>query len=219
MSIEEKSIDFNFSARYFDNGLEIEKTKAIWFVFHGYGQLAFYFIRKFESLKNAGIRVIAPEGLSKFYLDEKTQRVGANWMTKDDRIRDIKNYQTYFKNVYQEVLSKYKEKNWPITLLGFSQGGATVGRCAALDGIQYNRLILWAGLFPFDMDSETGRATFKDKIIEFVYGTEDPYLNDSRFAEMEKLSKMFGVSPRVTTFKGGHIIDNKTLQKFISPTL
>ena len=36
---------------------------------HGYGQLAEYFIRKFNVLEEQNICVIAPEGFSRFYLE------------------------------------------------------------------------------------------------------------------------------------------------------
>jgi hypothetical protein len=51
----------------------------VWFVCHGYGQLAAYFIRHFAFLtENAPATVvIAPEGLSRFHLSGNGGRVGA----------------------------------------------------------------------------------------------------------------------------------------------
>ncbi|MCZ8216519.1 MAG: phospholipase, partial [Cyclobacteriaceae bacterium] len=82
------TISFQFKARYQTLGKLDANTRKVWFVLHGYGQLAEYFLRKFKSLEAQEIFVIAPEGLSRFYMEDVTrrsqggsQRVGATWMT------------------------------------------------------------------------------------------------------------------------------------------
>jgi hypothetical protein len=44
-----------------------------------------------------------------------------------------------------------------------------------------------------------------------VYGDKDPFLNDSRFAEMKMLSEKLGVTPKQLVFEGGHTIEAKLL--------
>ncbi|HNC31872.1 MAG TPA: radical SAM protein, partial [Cyclobacteriaceae bacterium] len=68
--MQELSISFNYHGRYFKLGEINSDTRAVWFVLHGYGQLAQYFLRKFKSLEAHGICVIAPEGLSHYYLED-----------------------------------------------------------------------------------------------------------------------------------------------------
>lgn len=46
----EQEISFKFSARYYTLGELTANTKSIWFVIHGYGQLAKYFLPKFSGL-------------------------------------------------------------------------------------------------------------------------------------------------------------------------
>ena len=72
------------TATYYSSG-NIKTAKTIWFVLHGYGMLAEYFIKKFDSIVNNDNCVIAPEGLSKFYTKGFYGRVGASWMTKENR--------------------------------------------------------------------------------------------------------------------------------------
>ena len=211
MTINENEVEFNYSARYFTNQIDFSEAKAIWYVFHGYGQLAFYFLRKFEILSKYKILVVAPEGLSRYYLNDTKGRVGATWMTKEDRERDILNYTRYFETVFRVTQSQLP--NWiPTTLLGFSQGAATVCRCASSPLIQFDRMILWAGLFPFDLDPVKGKSVFNDKQVDFVYGTQDPYLSDERFMELEKLSGQFEVTLNKYSFNGVHDIDNHMLE-------
>jgi hypothetical protein len=61
-------------------------AKNLLYVLHGYGHLAPYFIRKFNSLEDSFI--VAPEGMYRFYLYGSSGRVGACWMTKEERLDD-----------------------------------------------------------------------------------------------------------------------------------
>jgi hypothetical protein len=82
-------LNFQLKARYHKLGEVNASTKQIWWVLHGYGQLSQFFIQKFEVLAKQNICVIAPEGLSKFYLSGNSGRVGASWMTRENRQMDI----------------------------------------------------------------------------------------------------------------------------------
>ena len=211
-------LSFNFKARYQTLGTLQPDTKKVWFVIHGYGQLAEFFIRKFKSLEAKDIYVIAPEGLSRFYLEDVTkrsqggsQRVGATWMTRENRLMDIDNYLTYLNTLYQQVLGERKDLD--ITILGFSQGAATASRWVLDNKAQFNRLLLWAGMFPDDMDFERGHELLSNKEVQLVYGTQDPFLNDQRIVHMEGLTKKLNVPAKVMTFEGGHEIDEDTLSQ------
>ena len=218
--MKEHSITINFKARYFQLGEITSETKAIWFVLHGYGHLAKYFVKKFEPLVEQGICVVAPEGLSKFYLEDVNSRVksgnnrvGATWMTREDRLVDIENYIEYLNSVYNVVLLRTPSK--PVTLLGFSQGAATVSRWAIHNAVHYDNLILWSGVFPDDMDFEKGKSLFKNKSVKIVYGNKDPFLNDARLAEMKNLSDKLGITTAPIVFDGEHEIDKETLLKLV----
>jgi len=212
-------IDFSFKGRYYKTGNITAATKQVWFVLHGYAQLAQHFIRKFAVLEEHNICVIAPEGLSRFYLEPLSNRmqtgdsrVGATWMTKEDRQTDIDNYITYLNALYRQEIT---QTNIPVTVLGFSQGAATASRWVADGQVNLDRFILWAGILPPDMDFEAGREALRNKETYMVYGTEDPYLNDSRFTELDLLSNRLGIYPQRIVFKGQHEIHAPTLLRFI----
>ena len=216
--MEESDISFQFKARYFRLGEITSATRQIWFVLHGYGQLAQFFVKKFNALTGHNICVIAPEGLSRFYLEEiqaggrKNNRVGATWMTRENREMDIENYLTYLDNIYKKEIA---DKKIPVTVLGFSQGSATATRWALSGNIEFNRLILWSGIFPPDMNFESGHKILENKQTFLVYGKQDPFLNDSRFAEMKMLTEKLGVEVNQITFEGEHEIDVSTLNCFV----
>src|SRR5207245_4750618 len=64
------------TARYYSLGEPGPATRQLWYVCHGYGQLAGRFLRHFEPLDDGSRVIIAPEGLSRFYLRSEERRVG-----------------------------------------------------------------------------------------------------------------------------------------------
>jgi len=88
------------TARYFTIGEPDASLTELWFVCHGYGQLAGRFVRHFESIDAPHRMIVAPEALSRFYVEVagKTHadtHVGASWMTREDRLSDIEDYVEY----------------------------------------------------------------------------------------------------------------------------
>jgi predicted esterase len=216
----ELNTEFPFKARYFQTGKPDSSTKQVWFVLHGYGQLARYFIRNFEILTSHDICVIAPEGLSRFYLEDiekriasGNNRVGATWMTAEDRLTDISNYLNYLARVWE--VSTKEIRNLPATVLGFSQGAATASRWMLNEPGLFDRLILWSGIFPPDLDFGKGHQVLTTKRVTLVYGMKDAYLNEKRMEEMESLTARLGIKPTIVSFDGGHEIDQPTLLQFI----
>lgn len=212
--MNEHEVNFTFRARYFKLGEITPATKQIWFVLHGYGQLAPYFLKKFKALQQHDICVIAPEGLSRFYLEQleeggrKNNRVGATWMTRENRLMDIENYLLYLDTVYtQEV----KKTTLPVTVLGFSQGAATASRWVLNGKVEFKRLVLWAGIFPPDMDFDAGSKILRSKQVWMVYGNNDPFLSDDRFNEMRALTQKLNTGVKEVVFNGKHDIDEGIL--------
>ncbi|ELR70399.1 hypothetical protein C900_03753 [Fulvivirga imtechensis AK7] len=210
--MRQHSITFGFEARYFQLGEITDSTREIIFVLHGYGQQAKYFIRKFNSISTAETCIIAPEGLNRFYTEGFSGRVGATWMTKEDRLTDIKNYITYLNAIYDQLLPA-GNGNIKISIIGFSQGAATASRWAADEHVPFHRLILWAGIFPPDMDIENATDKLRGKSIYYVYGTDDPFLTKETLIEMKQLSGKLRVKPVNLIFEGKHDIDEGPLKK------
>ena len=218
--MKEKKASFHFEARYFTAGTLNASTRQVWIVLHGYGQLAQYFLRKFEPLTGENIFIIAPEGLSRFYLSELTNtgradnKVGSTWMTRENRQMDIDNYIRFLDVVYGKELADHA--HIPVTLFGFSQGCATVCRWAVDGNPAFNRLILWAGLFPPDMDFKKGNSILSTKKTYMVLGEQDPFLTSERMVEFDLLASQLGIVPEKVRFPGKHELNLEVLQQFIS---
>ena len=91
------------TARYFTLGELNENTRELWFVLHGYAQLASDFIQDFEGLDNGTRFIVAPEGLNKFYARGFGGKPAASWMTSEDRENEIIDYINYLNTKRQAL--------------------------------------------------------------------------------------------------------------------
>jgi len=196
------------SARYFTLGSP-EQAGELWFVCHGYGQLASRFLERFRPIEAEGRCIVAPEGLSRFYLTESPpeRRVGASWMTREDRLREIDDYVRYLDGVYAKLAPRAAR----VTALGFSQGSATVCRWAALGSSRIDRLIVWGGEVPPDLDLKRLRVPS----LTLAYGTRDEFFTPKIIAATEARLREHRIAYELMPFEGGHEIDAETLQRLI----
>lgn len=205
------NIEVKKTARYFTLGELTPATCTIWFVCHGYGQLANYFLKKFEVLADDQTFIVAPEAFNRFYLEGFTGRVGANWMTKEDRLNDIHDYVGYLNQLYHTVLSEVDVNKLDIRILGFSQGTATVCRWVANGQVKVDKLILWAGVFPPDLNHGLSKQGASKIEVTVVVGKQDEFLKDKDLQMYINEFKQSGFSPNFIQFDGKHEIHQETL--------
>lgn len=207
MSISESHIKFEKNGRFYTLG-KPENGKELILALHGYGHLAQFFSRKFSEIDLEKYVIVIPEGLHRFYHSGTKGRVGASWMTKEDRIADIEDYISFLNTLMTQLKAEVKYSK--ITLLGFSQGGATASRLLAYGKHDFDKFILWAAVFPPDMEKEYNEK-FNQSSNYFVFGTNDEYYSknvvDEHYHEMQKTSLNF----QMLTFDGKHDIHSETL--------
>ncbi len=158
MTMQEHHLAVSRMARYFTLGGG--EPREVWFACHGYGQLASRFLEKLRVLDDGHRLLVAPEGLSRFYLSESPteRRVGASWMTREDRLAEIEDYLQYLDAVYADIFGLLDRTRVTVHALGFSQGASTVSRWAAMGKARVDRLILWGGELPPDLDLARRRS-------------------------------------------------------------
>jgi predicted esterase len=205
------------TARYYLTGEIHSGIQEIWWLFHGYGMLARYFIQKFEPYATTGRLFIAPEGLSRFYLSNNYERVGASWVTKDDRLDDISDNLTFLntlKHQLDEQLAQVGCQPAQIQhrILGFSQGTATAWRWLNQPEpcIQATDLVLWAGSVPHEVEQMTRYTGLR---IWGVFGIQDPLIKPEKISEMRAILDTLPHAFYVLTYDGGHQIDSTVLQQ------
>ncbi|MBD3636723.1 MAG: alpha/beta fold hydrolase [Crocinitomicaceae bacterium] len=207
MKTSETHISYRTRGRYFSLG-ELEDGKHLLIALHGYGYLAEYFIRKFHGVDTEKYVVICPEGPHRFYQSGTNGRVGASWMTKEDRLTDIQNYVNFLDTLLENLKDKTQFKS--ITLLGFSQGGATASRWLAYGKHTFDRFILWATVFPPDMDRQYCEK-FNNSTNYFVFGTKDEYYTPDKVHEHFHELNQMNIPFEMLNFNGNHDIHEETL--------
>ncbi|WP_022822920.1 alpha/beta hydrolase [Hymenobacter norwichensis] len=205
------------TARYFQLGELSKHTQQVWVVCHGYGQLAEYFIRHFAALvaPDPTLVVVAPEGLSRFYLENNTNgrgRIGATWMTREDRHAEIEDYTNYLNQLASHIFAT-TTTNVGVTVLGFSQGAATVSRWLTRAQFKPRRLVLWAGVFPPDMELPVAAHLLQNLPVTLVAGTEDPFVGPEKLAAQQEYLTSLGVGLDVLRFNGKHALHADTLRQ------
>jgi predicted esterase len=213
--VDEHRLSVPRSARYFTIGADPRTAREIWFVLHGYGQLAGRFLRHFVSLGDGQRAVVAPEGLSRFYLESDARdKVGASWMTREDRLTEIDDYVHYLDVVFAEV-TRERRPAGGIHVLGFSQGTATASRWLVHGSASAERLILWGGEIPPDLDLARARERWGRTTLLFVAGSGDQFITPKVLARDEQRLKDHGIAYRVERFEGGHEVVPEVLQRIV----
>jgi predicted esterase len=210
---DQHNIPVTRTARFFTLGKLDEQTKRVWFVLHGYGQLAEYFIRKFEVLDDGTTFIVAPEALSRFYVNGDFKRVGASWMTREARESEIDDYVAYLESVRKSIFQDNSPEDVQITILGFSQGAATACRWLNRGHIRCHRLIFWGGYFANGIHDLIAPDRLPLQNTHFVYGTRDEFLN--RLDVPEYLEKLRAELPslHIVAYDGGHSVEPEVLKE------
>lgn len=198
------SIQINKTAHYHTLG-DVNTAETIWFVLHGYGYAAEHFIKKFEPILTDKTFIVAPEGLSKFYLNGVEGRIGASWMTKENREEEITDYINYLNLLYDNITKE--NPNAKINILGFSQGGATASRWIANGELKCDNFILWCSVFPDDMQFES----ISNTNTYFLYGDNDQYVTEERVSKQQELINNSELEIKTIVFEGKHDIPKNAL--------
>jgi predicted esterase len=212
------------TARYYTLGGESPERRTIWFLLHGYGQLAGEFIRYFSDLASDESLLVAPEAMNRFYLAStdktsgKDRPVGASWMTREDRASEIADYVEYLDALSDEVVGSAQGTRVAINVVGFSQGGATATRWVTHGRARIDRLILWGSLLPPETDLSAGHALRRARLT-LVIGSHDQYIDEAAFAAEEARLNAAKVPHDAIRFDGGHVVRRAVFPKLLEPSV
>ena len=190
--------------------LEAELTE-VWIVCHGHGQLARRFLSRFLPLERADRLFIAPEALSRYYLSPPvggphpaSAPVGATWMTSEDREFEIRDYVSYLDLLHDEIFSVVDRAKVRLWVLGFSQGTATVARWVAHGNVDADRVVMYSGLLPSELDVERAARLARRSPLTIALGTNDEFARPELIAAQEARLLGLGVPHTLIRFEGGH---------------
>ncbi|MDB5281680.1 MAG: hypothetical protein JWO06_755 [Bacteroidota bacterium] len=207
--IQENHITVSKTARYYTLGELTQHTKQVWIVLHGFRQNAKIFLEDFERLADDSTFFIAPEALNRFYLDSKGTKVGTTWMTREDRLNEIKDYINYLDDIYEKLdLAKFPGS---ITALGFSQGASTITRWLNATKNRVNNAIVFAGevgpeLLPLSEDSGLKRTK-----NYYICGKQDEIFTNNMLESVKHIYKELNFTE--IFFEGKHEMNVEVLRQ------
>ena len=208
--MNEHHFEIKKTVRYCTVGQLDAQRKHLYVCLHGYGQLASFFAKSFEPYASKTRCFLVPEAPHRFYLDGTSGRVGASWMTKEDRLSDIEDQFLYLEKLLKSVLPKLST-NCKIHVLGFSQGVATAMRWLEKSNLNCQTIVCWAGTFPPDVNSIANHQRFKNTQIFGVFGDTDAFIPQEKAKEMLADWQNQGMAITPIYYEGGH--------KLIAPVL
>ena len=200
------------------DGAGLPTVREVWYVLHGYAMRAAPFLEGCRAVDDGTRLLVAPEALSRFYegdvraTSHRTARVGASWMTRDERESEISDYLEYLDRLHEMVIARLSGAAPKITVLGFSQGGAAAARWIAAGRLPSARLLLWGSGFPPELDLAAPDSPLRRAETVFVVGSKDVFITPKVVEQEFARLRAAGMPFRFVGFDGGHRLDDETLR-------
>lgn len=204
----QKNVTYTAENTYNTLNTLTEKTKNIWFVFHGIGYLSKFFIKSFSLLNAEENYIICPQAPSKYYKDASYKQVGASWLTKENTKIDIENVLNYIDSIFNNE----NITNQNLVVLGYSQGVSIATRWVAKRKINCSSLILISGQFPAEIQKEDFNHLNDLNVIHTV-GEKDPLFDPKNVRAQENYLLNFFQNIKIVNHNGGHEISTKIIEQ------
>lgn len=165
------------TARYYSLGEPGADIRHVWFCLHGHEQPLPEFAAQLVSLDTPERLLILPEGLSRHDLpgnDGRPAGTGAAWFATDALLPDLADLATYLDGLAEHVLAACPP-NTPVTVLGYGHGAAAACRWLAGSRTRYDRLVLYASVFPPEIDRRSTLVGLPERPVTVVATTADVY--------------------------------------------
>jgi predicted esterase len=204
-------------------GPALSGVRELWYVLHGYSMRAAPFLEAFRAIAGDTRLLVAPEALSRFYHGtlspgaHKEAPVVASWMTREERDSEISDYLAYLEAVHALVAGRLGGATPKITVLGFSQGGATAARWVASGRIKVARLVVWGSVMAPDLDLTTPDSPLRATETIYVVGTRDAYITPKIVAAEAGRLRSAQFPFRQISYRGEHWLDDGVLRQLTSP--
>src|SRR5262245_46141897 len=187
------------TARYHTLG-DAAAGEETWFLLHGYSQSAADMLSASSALASSARFLVAPEGLSRFYLRGGAGPVGASWMTREDREHEIEDCMRWLDGLASHLRAQHGPRR--TVALGFSQGAAAAWRWALLGSSKLERLIAWGGALPSDLDLARHIERLRALQVHIVRGANDATFDAQALERDRERLAGLGVSVETHGFQG-----------------
>ena len=164
-----------------------------------------------RELEREGRSICAPEGLSRFYVKGFDGKIGASWMTRDDRASEIHDHLTYLNQWWSSLDI---DESVSVTLIGFSQGVATAARWLD-DGMTVNKVIFSSGTLPVEWKQQKPRLDKQISEIHIVRPKDDEYYSLDIHEKEVKYLRELGFNAMSHKPNGTHKLSSAVIEEIL----
>ncbi len=218
MEIKKHVLKVDKTAHYSTYGVLNKQTKYFWFALHGSHMLCGQILYKFKNFNPKEHFIVAPEGLSRFYLKGFSGDVVATWMTKEDRLIEIDDFTDYLDTLYLQYLEQIPKSAKKI-IFGFSQGGTTAFRWMDKRKVSVDAILAYSSWIPEDINFTRSKTDFASKEMIYSLGLQDEFLNEDRLNFQKNLVKKYNFPIIYHFYDGIHKIDRNQLESIFNSYL
>ncbi|UYZ62430.1 alpha/beta hydrolase [Hymenobacter weizhouensis] len=165
------------TARYISLGEAGPQVQHVWFCLHGESQLLPEFAAQLVNLDTPERLLILPEALSRYPVAPTAAEplaTAATWFAPGSLLPDLADLTAYLDALAEQVLAQCPA-GVPVTVLGYGQGAAAACRWLAGGRIDYERLILYASVFPPEIDRRSTLVALPGKPVTLITTTTNVY--------------------------------------------
>ncbi|RSK42611.1 hypothetical protein [Hymenobacter perfusus] len=166
------------TARYISLGEPGPAIQHVWFCLHGEAQPLAEFTAHLINLDTPERLLILPEALSRYPLPAPEPGAAATtaacWFAPDSVEPDLADLGAYLDALAAQVLAQCPA-GVPVTVLGCGHGAAAAACWLAAGHTTYDRLILYASVFPPELDRQATLARLPKRPVTLVATTTDVF--------------------------------------------
>ncbi|KUG05873.1 hypothetical protein [Solirubrum puertoriconensis] len=168
------------TARYALLGEPGPGIRSVWFCLHDADQSVADLAAQLTPIDTAERLLVLPEGLSRYTVPGNSMaevpHIAAAWLApgSGDLLPDLTDLTAYLDALAEHILAQCPP-DVSCTVLGYGQGAAAACRWLSGNRLNYERLILYAGVFPPDFDRRATLVSLPERPVTVVATTVDTY--------------------------------------------
>lgn len=164
------------TARYYSLGESGPAIRHVWFCLHSHNESAADFAAQLRPLDAPERLLILPEGLARYTHPDAAAATNplAAWFATDAATYDLPDVAPYLEALAQQVLAACPPET-PVTVLGHGHGAIAACQWLANSRLRYDRLVLYAAVFPPEINRQALLAKLPKRPVVVVATTADVY--------------------------------------------
>lgn len=165
------------TARFYSLGEPGPGIQHVWFCLHGHEQPVADLAAQLVHLDTPERLLILPEALTRYALPEGADRPAADravWFAPNSLQPDLTDTATYLDRLAARTLAACPPHT-PVTVLGYGHGAVAACAWLASTGLAYERLLLYAAVFPPHPDRHTLLAALPARPVTVIATTADQF--------------------------------------------